>query len=116
MDVAILEEVANILRKHPALKLRIIAPENSIMQLVTSPSTDVVENFLLAQNIPAYRIKTISTPSHLDNKAKDATIPKKQQVIMTLVDLKEEIILDKFGNDGLIVKQMNPNNSLQVLD
>lgn len=113
MDVAIMEEVTNILRKYPSLKLRIITPTNSKKEFVTTSFAEVVENFLLAQNIPAYRIKTIPSPSYPSNQVKNS---KKQQVIMTLVDLKEEIVLDKFSNNGLIVKQMSANNTIQVLE
>ena len=111
IDAATLEEIATILKKQPTLKLRIIASENLTKQSVRTNSTDVVENFLLAQNIPAYRIKVILNPL-----VKGAAISKKQQVIMTLVDLKDEIVLDKFGNDGLMVKQINHHNHLQVID
>lgn len=111
IDVAILEELTTILKKHSTLKLRIIASESLTEQSVPTNSTDVIENFLLAQHIPAYRIKTILNPL-----VKGAVIPKKQQVIMTLVDLKDEIVLDKFGNNGLMVTQGGHSNNTQILD
>ncbi len=116
IDVAILEEVATILKKHPTLKLRIIIPERLGQQPSSTNATDVVEHFLLAQNIPAYRIKTIVPLSNQTASLKQTSSSRKQQVIMTLVDLKEEIILDNFGNNGLIVKQGIHGHNSQVLD
>lgn len=116
IDVAILEEVVAILKQHPALKLRIIATTSSKSPFLTRPFTAVVEKFLLAQNIPAYRIKTIPNPLQPNIEIKEAPISKKQQVLMTLVDLKEEIVLDKFGKAPFVLKQMNKNNTLDILD
>lgn len=116
IDIAILEEVATILRKYPTLKLRIIIPVTSKEQPLSANSTDVVENFLLAQNIPAYRIKTIAPPAKEAPSFTQTPSNRKQQIIMTLVDLKEEIVLDKFGNDGLIVREEVHGNNSRVLD
>jgi len=116
IDVAILEEVVTILNQHPDLKLRIIAPANSNTPFLNIPFTKVVENFLLAQNIPAYRIKTIPNAFRQKKGTKEVEIHKKQQVIMTLVDLKEEIVLDKFGKAPFIVKQINHSTHLEILD
>ena len=116
VDVAILEEVASILKQNPTLKLRIIATTNSKTPFLTTPFTAVVENFLLAQNIPAYRIKTIPNPLPPNLERKEVPISKKQQVIMTLVDLKEEIVLDKFGKTPFVIQQMSKNKTLDILD
>ena len=116
IDVAILEEVANILVKYPDLKLRVLAT-NQKEQLVEASSTAIVENFLLAQNIPAYRIKTMSNGAKNTgaNNITHQVLPK-QQVILTLVDLKEEIVLDKFMLNDFIVKQAPAKNSLNLLE
>jgi len=115
IDVAILEEVTAILKEHPKLKLRIITPENSTSPFKAANSTEVVENFLLAQQIPAYRIKIISPFPTSSQPIEKREGKLKQQVVMTLVDLKEEIVLDKFRNNGLFVRQAT-NNNHRVLD
>jgi len=116
VDVAVLEEVANILKQNPALKLRILATANSKNPILTTPFTTVVENFLLAQNIPAYRIKIIPNPLPANLEMTEMPISKKQQVLMTLVDLKEEIVLDKFKKVPFAVKQISKDNTLDILD
>ena len=115
MEVAVLEEVTTILTKYPDLKLRILAIAKK-EQPVEVTSTEVVEKFLLAQNIPAYRIKTISNSTNLKPTNPENTSLKNQQVILTLVDLKEEIVLDKFIPSGLIVKQTRNENMLNLLE
>jgi len=115
MDVTVLEEVTNILIKYPDLKLRILGV-NKEEAPVDVISTEVVEKFLLAQNIPAYRIKNLSNKTNISTNNTENKSVKKQQVILTLVDLKEEIVLDKFTPDDLIVKQTPDKNSLNLLE
>ena len=104
-DVEILEEVAAILATHPDLKLRIFATKggkkrNKGKRDISPTSSDIIRNFLLAQDIPAYRIKKMEIKNSLSESSNP--VSKVQQVFMTLVDLKEEIVLDRFGNLSLI--------------
>lgn len=118
-DVEVLEEIATILETNPNLKLRIFATKGKKHKIVkkrnsSSTSANIIKNFLLAQHIPAYRIKTITAENTIvDSKS---TSSKLQQVFMTLVDLKEEIVLDKFGNDGYIAKKIKEERILNTID
>jgi len=106
-DVRKLEEIRDILGNNPQLKLRIIATNNTgeLNAQKQSTATNIIKNFLLANHIPAYRVKILSSPQ--DNN-KERSIQKIASdippIIMTLVDLKEEIVLDRFGADQLFVK------------
>jgi len=118
-DVEVLEEVANILATNPDLKLRIFATKGSKKRKSTkrniSPaSSDIIQNFLLAQAIPAYRIKKMEAKEIVAENSQSAS--KVQQVFMTLVDLKEEIVLDRFSNDGFIAKEKMIEKTLSSLD
>lgn len=116
-DVGKLEEIRDILDKNPELKLRIIATgsanELSTQQQATAPN--IIRNFLLANQIPAYRVKII--PNTIDKEQEIQKIAKTlSPVIMTLVDLKEEIVLDKFGADRLFVKELLDQKTNSVLE
>ncbi len=118
-DVEILEEVATILETNPELKIRIFATKSRKKRKpgkrnITPASSDIIRNFLLAQNIPAYRIRTMEAKNVIAES--DNPVSKVQQVFMTLVDLKEEIVLDKFGNDGYIAKEKMIEKTLSSLD
>ncbi len=117
-DVEILEEVANILATNPGLKLRIFATKGNKKRKAGkrnfSPATsDIVRNFLLAQNIPAYRIKKMEAKEIIVETNKSTS--KTEQVFMTLVDLKEEIVLDRFGNNSFIAKEKMIEKTLSAL-
>lgn len=117
-DVEILEEVANILETNPELKLRIFATKGSKKRKtgkrhISPTSSDIIRNFLLAKNIPAYRIKKMEAKNSVVETGKSSS--KVQQVFMTLVDLKEEIVLDRFRNDGFIAKEKMIEKTLSSL-
>jgi len=108
-DVEVLEEIAIILENNPALKLRIFATnagkKRSVGKSRISPTaSNIIKNFLLAKDIPAYRIKTIAAKDITANATKSIT--KVNQIFMTLVDLKEEIVFDRFGHKGYIAKEL----------
>ena len=108
-DVEVLEEIAIILENNPSLKLRIFATKagkkRSMGKRHISPAaSNIIKNFLLAKDIPAYRIKTIAAKDITANATKSIT--KVNQVFMTLVDLKEEIVFDRFGQKGYIAKEL----------
>ncbi len=108
-DVEVLEEIAIILENNPALKLRIYATNAGKKRSrgkshISSTSSNIIKNFLLAKNIPAYRIKTIEAKNNTTNVT--TSITKINQVFMTLVDLKEEIVFDRFGQKGDIAKEL----------
>ena len=118
-DIETLEEIANILETNPELKLRIFATKDGKKRKVgkrhISPaSSDIIKNFLLAKNIPAYRIKKMEAKNSLAETSK--SVSKVQQVFMTLVDLKEEIVLDRFVNDGFIAKEKMIEKTLSSLE
>ncbi|MEM6318967.1 MAG: hypothetical protein AAF960_14940 [Bacteroidota bacterium] len=101
LSIAQLDEIVRILVENPTLKLRLLPtalPQNATKEIVRTP-TRVIRNYLLAQNIPAYRIKTLSNPAAV-------IVPHSgQEVRLLLVDLKEELVLDRFGPDGNFVEE-----------
>jgi len=118
-DIEVLEEVAYILEKNPTLKLRIFAPNANKKKKTRRRNNPpipghIIRNFLLAKNIPAYRIKTIEAKEVIAESTKPSS--SVQQVLMTLVDLKEEIVLDKFGHDRFIAKEVMIERTLSSLD
>jgi len=118
-DVETLEEVAIILENNPDLKLRIFATNDDNKKKkrkrnISPKSSDIIRNFLLAKNIPAYRIKKMEATKINTNASKSHS--KVQQVFMTLVDLKEEIVFDRFGNDGYIAKKIRIEKTLSSLE
>ncbi len=115
-DVGKLEEIRDILDKNPELKLRIIATNNptELNSQQQETATNIIKNFLLANQIPAYRVKIIPNTNHSADPEKIVMpIPP---VIMTLVDLKEEIVLDRFGADRLFVKEVLEQKTNNVLE
>lgn len=118
-DVGKLEEIRAILDKNPQLKLRIIATNNTT-ELNTqqqATATNIIKNFLLANKIPAYRVKILSKPQDSNNRQSIQKIASAiPPIIMTLVDLKEEIVLDRFGTDQLFVKDLLEQKTNNVLE
>ena len=109
--VEVLEKVATILVENPTLKLRIIgnSSKTSTALLTTIFPPDIIEHFLLAKNIPAYRIKIIA--SNVSQKQFSS-----KQVILTLVDLKEEIVLDNFDENHFLVKKTTKKKATNLLE
>ena len=109
-QVKTLENIVAILTSNPELKLRIIGEKGATIDgKIKDQPIDVVEQFLLANNIPAYRLKQIP-------RSPSEQITEKRQVIMALVNLKEEIILDRFDSNNLMVKQMTDPKSNNLLE
>jgi hypothetical protein len=92
----LLENIVLILKNNPQLKLRIIGESNALNQ---SNTCDIVEHFMLANHIPAFRLKILL----LNQNQSNAPLAK-TKVLLTLVDLKEEIVLDRFSLEKLLVK------------
>ena len=111
-----LEEALTVMQQHPHLKLRIIGHTDDVgarihNQSVAMQRARIIQNFLLANGIPAYRlkmkVKEQSSPAvYFKGKGFPTTRDFNRRIIMTLVDEKEEIIIDKFqqqneANEGL---------------
>lgn len=116
-DVGKLEEIRDILDNNPELKLRIIATKNTkvLNTQQQATATNIIRNFLLANQIPAYRVRIMPNLKDGVNDMQKivSTIPP---IIMTLVDLKEEIVLDKFGKNQLFAKELLEQKTNDVLE
>lgn len=116
-EVEQLEELTHLLKTNPELKLRVIAPKGRIAKNgKRSIPANIIRNFLLAKEIPAYRIKTIEQELQRNLATTNTKPLPSPPIIMTLVDLKEEIILDRFGHNGMIVKQLPDPQLNNVLE
>lgn len=113
LTVKTLDEVANILKANPTLKLRIIGQKQT-----DSPSdspADVIEHFLLFKDIPAYRLKILALNSKEVNEIEKSSFSV-QNVLLTLVDLKEEVVLDNFSKKDFLVKKEEANKIVNLLE
>ena len=121
-----LEEALSVMQAHPDLKLRIVGHTDDIgekthNQAISKKRARMIQNFLLAGGIPAYRLKmkVLETPSpavYFKGKGLPKTRDFNRRIIMTLVDGKEEIVIDKFqqrneSNKGLSLFE-NPTTVL----
>lgn len=101
-----LEEALSILKKHQNLKLQIVGHTDNIgkqeeNQTISKTRARMIQNFLLANEIPAYRLKMkVSNESSPEVYFKGKGLPQtrdfNRRIIMTLVDLKEEVVVDNF--------------------
>ena len=104
--LASLEEALTVMQTHTDLKLRIVGHtddigEKSTNQAISKNRARMIQNFLLANGIPAYRLKMeVSTDPSPAVYFKGKGLPKtrdfNRRIILTLVDLKEEIVVDNF--------------------
>ncbi len=104
--LASLEEALSVMKAHEDLKLRIVGHtddigEQSTNQAISRSRARMIQNFLLANGIPAYRLKmkVSNEPSpsvYFKGKGLPKTRDFNRRIILTLVDLKEEIIVDNF--------------------
>ncbi|MEM6318375.1 MAG: OmpA family protein [Bacteroidota bacterium] len=104
--VALLEESLVVMKQNPDLKLRIVGHTNdrgtpSKNGTIVNKRARMIQNFLLANDIPAYRLKmnVRAEPSpqvHFDGKRKRSVKDANQRITLALVDLKEEIVIDNF--------------------
>ncbi len=99
-----MREVFQIMFKHPELKLRIIGhavnTNGADNKERSRQRARMVRNYLLAHGIPAYRLKTKvreGADFSSDNNSN-------QRIMLALVDLKEEIVTDRF-NEPVIAKE-----------
>ena len=115
-----LEEALMVMKNHTDLKLRIVGHtddigEQSTNQAISKNRARMIQNFLLANGIPAYRLKMkISTQPSPEVYFQGNGLPKtrdfNRRIILTLVDLKEEIIVDDFQQEQ---QELNNNLSLE---
>jgi len=101
-----LEEALIVMKEHVDLKLRIVGHtddigEQSTNQAISKNRARMIQNFLLANGIPAYRLKmkVSNEPSpsvYFKGKGLPKTRDFNRRIILTLVDLKEEIVKDNF--------------------
>lgn len=123
--LAHLEEALTILKNHPDLKLRIVGHtdnigEQSVNQAISKDRARMVQNFLLANGIPAYRLKmkVADTPSptvYFKGKGLPKTRDFNRRIILTLVDLKEEIVVDNFQGKGELKSQLSAVDDIMQL-
>jgi len=101
-----LQEALDVMLKHPELKLRIIGHTDDrgdklLNQAISGTRARVIQNFLLANGIPAYRLhmkvsKKSSPEIYFEGRGLPENRDFNRRIILTLVDLKEEIIHDRF--------------------
>ena len=112
-----LEEALAVMKQHPQLKLRIVGHTDDIgekahNQAISKKRVRMIQNFLLASGIPAYRLKmkVSETPSpevYFKGKGLPKTRDFNRRIIMTLVDVKEEIVIDKFQQQNVSDKNLS---------
>ncbi len=101
-----LENALVVMKDNPDLKLRIVGHTDGIGEkkknkAVSKNRARIIQNFLLANDIPAYRIKMkVSDEPSPEIYFKGSGLPKNRdfnrRIILTLVDLKDEIVVDNF--------------------
>jgi len=116
-----LEEALTVMKKHSNLKLRIVGHTDDIGEraynaAISKKRARMIQNFLLANDIPAYRLKMkiSNAPSpavYFKRKGVPATRDFNRRIIITLVDVKEEIIIDKFQKQNGSIKAINKDLS-----
>ena len=108
-----MEEVFGIMQKHPELKLRIIAHKDKS----ASQRARMLRNYLLANGIPAYRLKIktseADTPESLANH--EDFLNKNKKITLALVDLKEEIVTDSFDKNTEYLSNVQQMSGLMKL-
>jgi len=107
--VTSLEDALMVMENNPDLKLRIVGHtddigEPSTNQAISKNRARMIQNFLLANGIPAYRLnmKISDDPSpavYFKGKGLPKTRDFNRRIILTLVDLKEEIVVDNFQKE-----------------
>ena len=112
-----LEEALSVMKKHPTLKLRIVGHTDDIgekehNQAISKKRARMIQNFLLASGIPAYRLKmkVADTPSpavYFKGSGLPKTRDYNRRIIVTLVDIKEEIVIDKFQQQNALSKDLS---------
>ncbi len=112
-----LEEALFVMKTHPTLKLRIVGHtddvgERAYNQTISQKRARMIQNFLLANGIPAYRLKmkVAKNPSpavYFKGKGIPTTRGFNRRIIMTLVDVKDEIVIDKFQQQNELSKALS---------
>ncbi len=120
-----LEEALLVMKKHANLKLRIVGHTDDIgekahNQTISKKRARMIQNFLLASGIPAYRLKmkVAATPSpavYFKGKGLPKTRDFNRRIILTLVDIKEEIVIDKFQQRNGLGKKLSLFDNPTVL-
>ncbi|MEM1123339.1 MAG: OmpA family protein, partial [Bacteroidota bacterium] len=112
-----LEDALTVMRAHKNLKLRIVGHTDKMEKIENSTTiaqkrTRIIQNFLLANDIPAYRLQTkVLHEQHLENYSEEKRLPRAnayhEKIIIALVDQKEEIVLDKFQTNEVALKALS---------
>lgn len=115
--LASLEEALIVMKTHSKLKLRIVGHTDDIgererNQTISKKRARMIQNFLLANGIPAYRLKmkvaeTASPAVYFKGKGLPKTRDFNRRIIMTLVDVKDEIVIDKFQQQNELSKDLS---------
>ena len=115
--LASLEEALLVMKEHPELKLRLVGHTDDIgerehNQTISQKRARMIQNFLLANGIPAYRLKmkvaeTASPAVYFKGKGLPKTRDFNRRIIMTLVDVKDEIVIDKFQQQNELNKDLS---------
>jgi len=95
-----LQNIVDVLREHPYLKLRILHLEGE-ENILPAQKLKLLANFLLANGVAAYRIRmTNAHPDFVTAIQTLTTSPtkkgKQNKIALTLINQKEEIVLDTF--------------------
>ena len=112
-----LEETLTILRKNLDLKLRIVMPREEMEenQSISNKRARMVQNFLLANDIPAFRLKIIASDksnSTVNSKEEEMS---NDRIIMALVDLKGEIVKDNFIKTRLLYSSIRSGEFMRFI-
>jgi len=99
-----LQNIVNILREHPYLKVRILHLEREDNILPTQELKSMA-NFLLANGVAAYRIRLTNAHHDFVTALQALTVAalqkgKKNKIVLALINHKEEIVLDTFKKQG----------------
>lgn len=112
-----LEEALLVMKNNLTLKLRIVGHTDDIgerkhNEVISKKRARMIQNFLLASGVPAYRLKmeVSKNPSpavYFKGKGTPKTRDFNRRIILTLVDEKEEIMIDKFQQQNEASKALS---------
>jgi outer membrane protein OmpA-like peptidoglycan-associated protein len=92
--LATLKESLTVLMQNPNLKLRITGFKNGLDTNISNKRARVIQNFLLANDIPAYRLsrKALNPISTIFVEEKALKSSEYEKIVIAVLDLKEEIV------------------------
>lgn len=120
-----LENALEVMKRHPDLKLKIVGHTDEIGEkkknkAISKNRARIIRNFLLASGIPAYRINMkVSNEPSPEIYFKGKGLPKNRdfnrRIILSLVDLKEEIVVDNFHLQQREEKNLSTNFNMKEI-